>query len=131
MKSLNSLQTNDDVTSSANIFFDYNFPIETNDATTIFEALSNQNFTKDNSVKVYPNPASNVAFISLGLTNPTDVTLTVMNASGQVIDYLPIGNIPSGEQTFQLDTKSYTNGVYFVTISTTEGVVTKKLIINN
>lgn len=81
--------------------------------------------------EVYPNPASNVAFISLGLTNPTNVTLTVMNASGQVIDFLPVGNIPSGDQTFQLDTKTYANGVYFVTISTTEGVVTKKLIINN
>jgi len=82
-------------------------------------------------VDVYPNPARGNAFIKLGLVRSSNVEITLMNTAGQVVEYLPIGKIPGGDQTFQIDTKPYQNGIYLVQIKTDEGTITKKLIVNN
>ncbi|MGQ2982163.1 T9SS type A sorting domain-containing protein [Flavobacterium sp.] len=64
IKTLNTLQVNDDVTQQADIFFDYNWPIVTNEAITVFEVLSRGEFEKDTSVKVYPNPSNGLVSIT-------------------------------------------------------------------
>lgn len=120
MKSLNSLQTNDDVTSNANIFFDYNFPIETNDANTIFQTLSNQDFTKDNSVKIYPNPANEMVTISAkNIIN----SITIYDAQGRIVQFVKANEL---EKTISISNLS--NGIYILDIVSEKGRMVEKLV---
>ena len=59
MRTKQNLDANDTVTKNAEIYFDYNFPIETNDANTTFTTLSVSDYEVDNSVSLYPNPVKN------------------------------------------------------------------------
>jgi uncharacterized repeat protein (TIGR01451 family) len=57
MRSKNTLASGDNVNNKANIYFDYNFPIITNDeVTTIEGVLQTTESEIDNSIIVYPNP---------------------------------------------------------------------------
>src|SRR5690606_8695235 len=59
MKSMTALQEGDSVQSKADIYFDYNYPIITNDAVTIFETtMSIDENIKNVDLKVYPNPTT-------------------------------------------------------------------------
>ncbi len=59
IKTNETLVVGDAVANRADIFFDYNFPIDTGLANTVFQNLSNSVFEVDGSVLVAPNPASN------------------------------------------------------------------------
>ena len=54
------MSTEDSVTKKGNIFFDYNFPIETNLATTLFQDLVVDQHAIDASISIYPNPTKEV-----------------------------------------------------------------------
>ena len=79
IKTLESLQTNDTVTKKANIYFDYNFPIETNEANTTFQLLSVRDSELENSIKIYPNPVKDLLTISAKYTINS---LSVFNIQG-------------------------------------------------
>ena len=55
----------DYVEKKANIYFDYNFPIETNKAETLFEALSVVNPVLDTIISIYPNPVKDIVNITI------------------------------------------------------------------
>jgi hypothetical protein len=63
IKLKNNLIVGDTFSNFASIYFDYNFPIITEPATTSIEALSNPDFEFSSFVKLYPNPASSVVTI--------------------------------------------------------------------
>ncbi|MCF1420061.1 DUF7619 domain-containing protein [Mangrovimonas futianensis] len=57
IKTLESLEVGDTVSNSAEIYFDYNLPLETNEAITSFESLSLiENTVQERSIKIFPNP---------------------------------------------------------------------------
>lgn len=59
IKSKNNLVSGDSVSTKANIYFDYNYPVETNEAITNISSatLGTDDIVKgDSSVNVYPNP---------------------------------------------------------------------------
>ncbi|SHJ15331.1 DUF7619 domain-containing protein [Flavobacterium terrae] len=58
IKTKPTLTNGDTFSNSASIYFDYNFPIVTNTATTTIQALSRQDFEFSTYFKVYPNPVS-------------------------------------------------------------------------
>jgi uncharacterized repeat protein (TIGR01451 family) len=59
IKTKPTLTTGAVITNKASIYFDYNFPIITNTATTTFQILENEDFNFYNYFKIYPNPATN------------------------------------------------------------------------
>ncbi|WP_432673054.1 DUF7619 domain-containing protein [Flavobacterium sp. SM2513] len=116
----NATLTNDLVINSADIFFDYNFPIITNDEQTVFADLSKNDFVKDASIQVYPNPTDNL------------VTIKADNAINSIQLYDAQGRLLStkmtNENTQTLDLSNYSSGVYFLNISTAVGKQTQKII---
>src|SRR5690606_29949958 len=56
IKTLASLQQGDSFSNSASIYFDYNYPIDTELATTNIQALSTQDFAFGRYLTIYPNP---------------------------------------------------------------------------
>lgn len=60
IKTLPTLVVGDSFENTANIFFDYNFPIVTNKATSTFKTLGTPDFDFDRYFTVYPNPTKSV-----------------------------------------------------------------------
>lgn len=117
IKTLNTLS----VTQKANIYFDYNWPIETNEATTVFAVLSNDSFNKDTSVKVYPNPAESV----INLTAASEIqSVQLYDAQGRVLETMVLGN----ENSVALDVSNRASGLYFVKVITEKGSKVEKIL---
>ena len=82
------------------------------------------------SVNIYPNPADEISNVSFILTKSSNVTITLTNMLGEEIMKSELGNVSAGENIYQLNTESINNGLYFVTVKTANGTVTKKAVIN-
>jgi uncharacterized repeat protein (TIGR01451 family) len=120
IKTLNTLQVNDDVTQQADIFFDYNWPIQTNEAVTIFEVLGIGEYEIDNSVKVYPNPAKDVVSIT---ADSTITSIQLYDIQGRL---LQSGTVNDMDTT--LDLSSRGSGMYFVKVVTEKGMKVEKIV---
>ena len=115
-----NLVLNDIVTNNAKIYFDYNFPIETNDANTIFQALNNTIPVKDLSISLYPNPASSLIKVRAD-NNIKSVEL--YDVQGRIIQ---VDKVDSNEVS--IDVSKYNSGVYFVKVTTEFGSQISKII---
>lgn len=120
IKTKNTLVEGNTVTNKANIYFDYNAPVITNTTSTTFQILSNGDFELDNSIAIAPNPAKNNVNINC---NNNVKTIELFDVQGRVL----ITQIVNNSQT-QLDVSNYTNGIYFVKITTEKGVKIEKII---
>lgn len=121
VKTRPNLMVNDVVTNSAEIFFDYNAPLTTNDANTTFETLNANVYQLDKSVKLYPNPAKNKVQVSAD----TEInTIEVFDIQGRLLY-----SIPAGSSKHEIDMSNRTSGIYFIRITTEFGSAVEKLII--
>ncbi|MCW4469511.1 T9SS type A sorting domain-containing protein [Flavobacterium sp. MFBS3-15] len=115
IKTLSTLQANDDVTQQANIYFDYNWPIQTNDATTVFEVLNSGEFERDYTIKVYPNPSDGIVNISAASEIKSFELYDVQ------------GRLLQAGTNASLDTSGRAAGMYFVRVFTEEGMKVEKV----
>lgn len=68
--------------------------------------------------------------IDFNLTHTTPVVLEVVDGSGRVITTKHFGNLPLGPQNMVVDLSSLANGMYLVTLTTGENMITKRFIKN-
>lgn len=78
-------------------------------------------------VELFPNPSNGELNVMVSLVTNDDYSITVINTLGQVIKQLHYNNSNGGKST--LDLSSNSQGVYFVTVRTKSGSITKRLII--
>ncbi|WP_051224503.1 DUF7619 domain-containing protein [Flavobacterium tegetincola] len=116
----NATLSDDLVINSADIFFDYNFPIITNDEQTVFADLSKNDFNKDVSIIVYPNPAENVIYIK---SESTIHSIQMYDAQGRMIQAKLSSNVSE-----VVNLTNYSSGLYFITVKTEKGIKTQKII---
>jgi hypothetical protein len=86
--------------------------------------------TNVSSVSVYPNPMTNNATVDFTLTDASKVSITLVNALGQAVITSELGNLSTGAHNYSLNTESIRAGLYFLTIKTSTGVITKKVSVN-
>lgn len=123
LKSKPDLVANSTVSQDAEIFFDYNFPVETNNAETTFAVLSVSEFEPDTSIKIFPNPVKDVLNISASCVIKN---YSLYDLQGRLIQ----SNATSGQQEVKLDMARQSRGVYFIKITSEKGVNVEKLIKN-
>ena len=90
--------------------------------------LPTTSVTRNAEFKLMPNPAN--AYVQLVFDDEfanTERTIFVQNAMGQLISNDLINNA----NTYNLNTSNLPNGIYFITVQTTEGMLTKKLVIRH
>src|SRR5690606_30838276 len=121
---LNSEQTlseGDFVQSKADIYFDYNYPIITNDAVTTFEAdMSIDDNPKNIELTVYPNPTTDY----FNITSQAMIqTIELYDTSGRLIRTSLVNDLESKQSVTHL-----TNGIYILKIKTEKGEVTGKIV---
>jgi formylmethanofuran dehydrogenase subunit D len=123
MKSMTALEEGDAVQSKADIYFDYNYPIITNDAVTIFEAtMSTDENIKNIDLKVYPNPTTDY----FNLVSESKIQLIELyDISGRLIKTSLINDFETKQDITNLN-----KGTYILKIKTENGEVTGKIIKN-
>uniref|UniRef100_UPI0023F585B1 DUF7619 domain-containing protein n=1 Tax=Flavobacterium filum TaxID=370974 RepID=UPI0023F585B1 len=122
MKTKPTLQVGDMVAKKANIYFDYNFPIETNEAETLFQALSVVNPVVDNLISVYPNPVKDV--VNITVKNDSILkTIELYDVQGRLLQTQLVNDVHS-----ELNVSSRANGMYFIKINTDKGTKVEKLV---
>ena len=80
------------------------------------------------NLDVYPNPSRDVFNISFTSETVQNLKLRVLNVVGEEIILEDLQQFV-GEYTKSIDLATYTKGVYFLEITTDNGVVNKKLIL--
>jgi Leucine-rich repeat (LRR) protein len=107
---------------SASIYFDYNFPIVTNPATTTIAVLATQDFVFSNYFSLYPNPVKNV--LNIAVKDSIEVSsINIYNTLGQLV--LVISN---AQKVSSVDVSGLTAGNYFIKINSDKGTSNTKFI---
>lgn len=120
IKTKSTLVTGNTVTNKADIYFDYNFPIITNIASTTFQILNNPDFELDNSVAISPNPANSIINIKC---NSTIKSMQLFDIQGRILTTKLVD-----EDQSNFDISTYSNGIYFVKVTTENGIKIEKVI---
>lgn len=103
------------------------------DNINLFDATTTGIITEtatENSMNVYPNPATDNATVNFTLGESAKVQVSVVDALGRVIISADLGNMSAGEQNYQLNTESLNNGLYFVNVQIDGNKITKRIAIS-
>ncbi len=120
VRSKNNLVTGDIVSKRADIFFDYNAPIDTGMYSTTFQSLNNPSFSIDNSIAIYPNPASDIVNINC---NNLIKSVQLYDVQGRILQTQITDNIQTS-----INILDKSKGIYFLKITTENGAKVEKII---
>ena len=122
IKLKNNLTVGDTFSNFASIYFDYNFPIITESATTTIEALSTSDFEFSSFVKLYPNPANSIVTIE-SQSSINLKSVEIFNSLGQLLQAIPNDN-----NQLNIDVSQLQIGTYFVKVHSDKGVGVSKFV---
>lgn len=120
IKSNSNLVNGDFVSKKADIFFDYNAPITTNDAITTYQTLKNPIQYFDNTIKIYPNPTNSIINIS---SNTIINEIELYDIQGRILE-----RHLDSSKNITLDISSREVGIYFLKIKGENGSKVEKLV---
>lgn len=121
IKLKNTLSVGDSFSNTASIFFDFNFPIVTEEAVTQIEALGVSDFEFSKHIKLYPVPAHD--FLHFQTPALSVHKITIFNTQGQMV---MVFMTPNPEHP--LEVAALKTGTYFVTFETDQGISTGKWV---
>jgi hypothetical protein len=122
IKTLPSLVVGDAFANDASIYFDYNFPVVTNTATTLIQLLGAPDFDFSDVFVLYPNPVRNT--LNLQLKRIITVqNINIYNALGQLVLA-----VPDTENVFSIDVSSLKTGNYFIKVNSDKGMAASQFI---
>lgn len=120
IKSNNSLVNGDSVINRADIFFDYNLPVTTNDAETVYQMLGVPDAGTDHSIAIFPNPTSGVFNVKAN----TDIqSVQLYDIQGRLLQ-----TAVRDEAFVTMDISDKQNGVYFLKAISEKGTKVQKII---
>ncbi len=120
IKTLPSLVVGDTFSNNANIYFDYNFPILTNTASTTIQILGNTDFSFRDYLTLYPNPAQN----SLNIKMNSEITISSISLYNSIGQLVLITTNPSEN----IDVSNLKTGSYFIKVISDRGISTTQFI---
>ena len=66
--------------------------------------------------KVYPNPFNPIANISIDIPETSEIKVVIYDLNGKVVDLIFDGKINAGIHDFNWDARTFSSGIYFVTL---------------
>ncbi|MBL7890025.1 MAG: T9SS type A sorting domain-containing protein [Bacteroidia bacterium] len=79
---------------------------------------------------VYPNPFTSNTTIEVNLTENQNVKVDVYNVVGQNVFSVNKGTLSTGEHKIALNAEELPAGMYFITLTTEKGRITKRVSVN-
>ncbi len=80
----------------------------------------------ENSIQIYPNPSDGVFAIKVTANAFTTATVEIYNVLGEQVQS-PMNITVSNNNTVSVDLSGFSSGVYYITVNTDKGSVTKKV----
>ena len=93
------------------------------------EALSIEELNISN-FNIYPNPATEVAYISMNMLEANPVTIEVVNLLGKVVYSEEMGNLPAGDHLLDVNAASIGTGLYMFNIYVGTQKITERVSIS-
>jgi hypothetical protein len=122
IKTKPTLVLGDTFTNSASIYFDYNFPIITDPASTTVAELNTNDFNFGNYFTLFPNPVKDI--LNFEVKNEIGVkSISIYNTLGQIV--MAITNV---DNLKHIDVSSLTSGSYFLKVYSNKGSSSSKFI---
>ncbi len=91
-------------------------------------AVSVEELFSENNISIYPNPAVNTAALELTVEDVQNVDIRIYDMTGRTIQLFN-KTLTTGSNVISLDTKDFTNGMYFIEVSSDSKTSTRKLVI--
>ena len=119
VRTLSTLEVGDVIENKANIFFDFNAPIETNTVVTqVVKPLSVNDSSLKDRVIVVPNPVRDIFSVYISDSFQLE----------KVVLFSILGDIIVSSNSTNIDVSKLSNGIYFLQIKTDVGTITKKIV---
>jgi uncharacterized repeat protein (TIGR01451 family) len=129
IKPLGGLSIGSSIRNSADIFFDFNSPIKTNTVVnTISNTISIHKISTNYQLSVIPNPVNDIVRIKFFLGKASDVKIVLINSLGQQVKLVSQHQYLEGETEITFSTSDLSEGVYYVSLSSAENHVVRKII---
>jgi hypothetical protein len=80
------------------------------------------------SFEVYPNPVSSQAVLNFDLVRDSEVSVEIMNISGQVVHRLNLGEMFAGTHNQTVDLSHLAAGMYYVKTSMNDQIEIKRIV---
>lgn len=105
------------------------FEVTTKDVPTSVSNATVNSFETNNSMKLYPNPVEKQTTIEFELTQSTNVTMDVYDATGNKLEGLVSKQMTQGNWGITWTPNNLVSGVYFIQMTTDYGTFTQKVIL--
>jgi Secretion system C-terminal sorting domain len=107
---------------------DYGNNLYIDNVNTLFTS-SIDDLVTNASLEVYPNPASESITLDFSTLTRAEVGFQITNALGQIVTNIAPSQLPSGAHKMQMPVNDLANGLYFITLNTNEGVLTRSFTV--
>ncbi len=104
-----------------------NSPVKDTCIVPVHDAIAE--FSTEFDFDLYPNPTTGRAVMNLNLNHSEDVEMTVTNSLGQIISSQHFNDV--SRKSVSIDLSKHSRGIYFISLKTDNGMITKKLILTN
>ncbi len=81
------------------------------------------------TLKIYPNPVTTYAYVNFELNNLANISISIYDINGRLVDSRDVGNLPAGTYDIKLSTNKLTEGSYILQLNTGTTTATGKFII--
>lgn len=119
INAVNNLSAGTQISDFANIYFDFNAPVTTNNAIITMIVPSGINDVKASNVAVntFPNPVNAAAQIQFELKATAQVDVAIIDATGRISSHLMNDKLNSGIQKISFDAAQLANGIYTIRLT--------------
>ena len=118
VNAISGLAAGTQISDFADIYFDYNSPVTTNNAVVTMVGPTGLNEI-DNAVQLstYPNPLNGLSTVQFILNNKAKVSLALMDATGRIIIQHPEAMMQAGLQKTTIDASTLADGIYLLQLN--------------
>ena len=81
-------------------------------------------YASQNSVLIYPNPASTIININIENFSNSETAITMYDVTGRIVK-----NVSTTEKSLSIDRGDLRSGIYFVQVLIADKVLTKKIVL--
>ncbi|WP_028122356.1 DUF7619 domain-containing protein [Epilithonimonas tenax] len=119
IKTLPNLTVGSQIKNKADIFFDYNLPLKTNEFSSLFQSLGTDDVELPKAdFKIYPNPVKNLIKME---SKKKIVSIEIFDLNGRIMS-------KSSVTENKIDVKTLKSAIYIIKANTKSGYYLKKII---
>ncbi|MGB5981514.1 MAG: T9SS type A sorting domain-containing protein [Nonlabens sp.] len=123
IKTLPTLSEGDTFNNDAEIYFDFNAPIVTNDFVTTVQSTASLSSVTDDSIEIYPNPTSGL--IQLNAKSALK-SLVIHDLNGRLLNKT---SFVSSNLNETVNLKNLKTGIYLMTVETSQGQAMERVVV--